>query len=75
MRGPMLQSILEDRFRLKIRRVSREMPVYELVVGKSGAKVSPYTGTDCVIRDPAVWPPATLPEGQRIGMPVPLLTV
>jgi uncharacterized protein (TIGR03435 family) len=65
MRGPMLQAVLEDRFKLKIRRVTREMPVYELVIGKSGAKVSPYTGTDCVIKDDAVWPPATLPEGQR----------
>ena len=47
MRGPMLQAILEDRFKLKVRRVTREMPVYELVIAKSGAKVSPYTGHDC----------------------------
>lgn len=65
MRGPMLQAILEDRFKLKIRRVMREVPVYELVAGKSGAKVSPYTGTDCVIQDKALWPPPALPDGQR----------
>ena len=65
MRGPMLQAILEDRFKLKIRRVSREMPVYELVAAKSGAKVAPYTGTDCVIKDDAAWPPPAPPEGQR----------
>jgi len=65
MRGPMLRAILEDRFKLKVRRVSREMPVYELVVAKSGAKVSPYTGHDCVIKDDAAWPPVVLPEGQR----------
>ena len=65
MRGPMLKAVLEDRFKLKIRRVTREMPVYELVIAKSGAKVAPYTGNDCVIKDEAVWPPAALPEGQR----------
>jgi uncharacterized protein (TIGR03435 family) len=65
MRGPMLQTVLEDRFKLKVRRVTREMPVYELVIAKSGAKVAPYTGSDCMIRDYAVWPPATLPAGQR----------
>ena len=65
MRGPMLQAILEDRFKLKIRRATREMPVYELVIAKTGAKVAPYTGNECVIRDESVWPPAPLPEGQR----------
>ena len=65
MRGPMLQAILEDRFKLKIRRVSREMPVYELVAAASGAKVAPYKGTDCVIKDDAAWPPPAPPEGQR----------
>jgi bla regulator protein blaR1 len=65
MRGPMLQAVLEDRFKLKTHRVSREMPIYELVIAKSGAKVSPYTGTDCVIKDAAAWPPPPPPEGQR----------
>lgn len=65
MRGPMLQAILQDRFKLKIRRVTRETPIYELVIAKSGAKVTPYTGHDCVIRDDAAWPPPALPAGQR----------
>jgi bla regulator protein BlaR1 len=65
MRGPMLQAVLEDRFKLKVRRVTREMPVYELVIARAGAKVSPYTGNECVIRDEAVWPPAAPQEGQR----------
>jgi uncharacterized protein (TIGR03435 family) len=64
MRGPMLQALLEDRFKLKIRRESREVPIYELVVAKSGAKVTPYTGTDCVPKDHAAWPPVVLPAGQ-----------
>ena len=31
----------------------------------SGAKVSPYTGHDCVIKDTSVWPPLAPPAGQR----------
>jgi uncharacterized protein (TIGR03435 family) len=34
----MLQSLLADRFKLKVHREMREMPVYELVVGKNGPK-------------------------------------
>jgi uncharacterized protein (TIGR03435 family) len=33
------QSLLEDRFQLKFHRETKEMPVYELTVAKSGAKV------------------------------------
>jgi uncharacterized protein (TIGR03435 family) len=65
MRGPMLQAVLEDRFKLKIRRESREAPIYELVAAKSGAKVSPYSGTDCVARDASIWPPPQPPTGKR----------
>ena len=35
----MLQSLLEDRFKLKAHRETRELPVYELTVAKGGAKV------------------------------------
>jgi uncharacterized protein (TIGR03435 family) len=35
----MLQNLLADRFKLKAHRESREMPVYALVVGKSGSKL------------------------------------
>jgi len=34
----MLQSLLADRFKLKVHSEMREMPVYELVVGKNGPK-------------------------------------
>lgn len=34
----MLQLLLADRFKLKVHTESREMPVYELVVGKNGPK-------------------------------------
>ncbi len=42
----MLRSLLEDRFQLKVRRESKEMPVYELEVAKSGPKLAPHTGGD-----------------------------
>jgi bla regulator protein blaR1 len=35
----MVQSLLEDRFQLKIHREAKEMPVYELAVAKGGAKI------------------------------------
>lgn len=41
MSGPMLQTLLEDRFQLKLHRESREVPVFNLVVAKDGAKLTP----------------------------------
>jgi uncharacterized protein (TIGR03435 family) len=35
----MLQSLLADRFKLKIRRETKELPVYAVVVGKGGLKL------------------------------------
>jgi uncharacterized protein (TIGR03435 family) len=35
----MMQALLADRFQLKLHRESRELPVYWLVVGKSGPKI------------------------------------
>jgi uncharacterized protein (TIGR03435 family) len=37
----MLQSVLEDRFQIKIHRETKEYPVYGLVVGKAGLKLQP----------------------------------
>ena len=39
MQGPMMQSLLEDRFHLKIHRETREVPVYVLSVAKGGLKL------------------------------------
>ncbi|HEV1286937.1 MAG TPA: M56 family metallopeptidase, partial [Bryobacteraceae bacterium] len=36
----MLQSLLEDRFKMKIRRETKVVPVYAVVVGKSGPKLT-----------------------------------
>jgi uncharacterized protein (TIGR03435 family) len=38
---PMVQSLLDDRFKLKIHRETRELPIYSLTLAKSGAKPGP----------------------------------
>ncbi len=39
MLGPIMQTLLEDRFKLKTHHETREVPVYELTVAKGGLKV------------------------------------
>jgi uncharacterized protein (TIGR03435 family) len=48
MEGPMMQAILEDRFKLKIHRETRQGPVYELVLGKGSPKLKPYQEGSCI---------------------------
>jgi bla regulator protein blaR1 len=61
MSGPMLQTLLEDRFKLKVRRASRDVPIYALTVDKAGSKLTPSSST-CLPRpehqpgDPFVQP-------------------
>jgi uncharacterized protein (TIGR03435 family) len=43
----MLQSLLEDRFRLKMHRGTKEVPVYRLVVAKSGNQLPKPKEGDC----------------------------
>jgi uncharacterized protein (TIGR03435 family) len=59
MEGPMLQTILEDRFKLKIHRETRRGPVYELALGKGSPKLKPLQDGSCT---PVV-----------VGRPLPLL--
>ncbi len=42
----MLQALLTDRFQLKFHRETRQVPVYELVVGKNGPKVPKANPTE-----------------------------
>jgi len=42
----MLQTLLTERFNLKVHRETREDTVYSLVVSKNGPKLQPSTGTD-----------------------------
>lgn len=47
MEGPMMQAILEDRFKLKIHREIRQGPVYELVLGKGSPRLKAYQEGSC----------------------------
>jgi uncharacterized protein (TIGR03435 family) len=44
MRGPMLQTLLEDRFALKIHRETRDGQVYAVTVAKGGPKLPAFEG-------------------------------
>jgi uncharacterized protein (TIGR03435 family) len=54
----MLQSLLAERFQLKVSQSSKELPIYALVVAKSGAKLS----------ESAAPPAGSGPTGQRTMM-------
>jgi uncharacterized protein (TIGR03435 family) len=47
MRGPMLRALLEERFQLKVRRETREAPLYALTVTKNGPKLHPTLEGSC----------------------------
>jgi uncharacterized protein (TIGR03435 family) len=59
-----MQSLLEDRFQLKFHRETRELPVYELTVAKSGSKVK-LAEDQTPIRPPerGTAPPPAPPRG------------
>src|ERR1051325_11182055 len=61
--GPMLQALLEERFRLKTHREMREMPVYAMTVGKGGLKVKPLAEGACTALDLSHPPPPPKPGG------------
>jgi uncharacterized protein (TIGR03435 family) len=65
MHGPMLQSLLEERFRLKLHRDRRDVPVYALVVGKGGPRLTASTEESCRPLDLA----SDLPAPPRPGEP------
>jgi uncharacterized protein (TIGR03435 family) len=66
MEGPMLQALLEDRFRLKVHRETRQVPVYALTVAKGRPKFHPAVEGDCVpLPVPPIFPPPELPPGKR----------
>ena len=51
MMHEMLQSLLEDRFQLKMHRDTEQIPMYALTVAKGGLKIKPAKEGECV--DPA----------------------
>ena len=58
MRGPMMQSLLEERLKLKIHRENREVPVYELTLAKDSSKLPPAKEGSCIPADR--WEPTVL---------------
>jgi uncharacterized protein (TIGR03435 family) len=50
MQGPMLQAILEDRFKIKVHRETREIAVDALVIARGGSKLKPFVEGSCVRR-------------------------
>ena len=64
MLGPMLQTLLEERFQLKTHIEMRETPVYAMTVGKGGLKVQPLAQVACTpidLLNPAAAKPGDLP--------------
>ena len=64
----MLQSLLEDRFKLKIHRETRQQPVYELTITKGGSKLQQPKPDGCAAPVNGV-PVPPLPPGP--GAPPP----
>jgi len=69
MRGPMLQALLRDRFRLRIHAETKEVSGYALVVAKGGPKLTSHKEGSCVdtgLVAPLQGPPPAHVPGQRI---------
>lgn len=64
MQGPMLQSLLEDRFKLKIHRQTKEGPVYALTRASESLRLKPFQEGSC-IQMPLTLPAPVPPDGQR----------
>ncbi len=61
---PMLQTLLEDRFKLKVHHETKQMPVYVLTFAKSGSKVPEAKDGGCVKLGPDSLPPPPPAPGQ-----------
>jgi uncharacterized protein (TIGR03435 family) len=72
----MLQTLLADRFKLKVHRETREGPVFALTVAKSGSKLKqPQSGEESFIRTSRTGPidqdaVTSVLEGRKASMPV-----
>jgi len=65
MLGPLMQTLLEDRFHLKVHRETREIPVYVMTVAKDGPKLQAAQEGACLHYDPTVFnQPGTPPGGK-----------
>lgn len=66
---PMLQSLLEDRFQLKVRREAREVPVYALTLPKGASKLPEAKEGGCREMTPDKPPPPPPAPGQFPSTP------
>jgi uncharacterized protein (TIGR03435 family) len=64
----MLQALLEERFRLALRREMRTIPVYALIAGSGGLHLPKSTHTSCV-EFPGGSPPTPSAPGQAPSIP------
>jgi len=65
MRGPMMQTLLEDRFHLKIHKETKDVPVYELTVAPGGPKLKESVDGSCLTFAQVM----ALPPRRPPGMP------
>ena len=67
MYGPMLQVLLENRFKLKLHRDTRESPIYTLTIAKSGTSWSGRRKESCTLagRDAEPSPAPTRTRARR----------
>jgi bla regulator protein BlaR1 len=72
MSGSMVRALLEDRFKLKLHREIREIPVYALTVAKGGPKLQPFKEGTCIARDLGDPEHSPLPRLEP-GQPLPLI--
>lgn len=67
MRGPMMEALLEDRFKLKIHEEKIEGSVYFLTAARGGPKLKPFKEGSCTPY-PTTRPVPPLPAGQQYCM-------
>jgi uncharacterized protein (TIGR03435 family) len=63
MKGPMMQALLADRFKLKLHREAKEVNIFELSVARGGPKLQPAKMGGCVVFDRNN-PPPDPPPGE-----------
>jgi uncharacterized protein (TIGR03435 family) len=64
----MLQNLLAERFKLALHREGKEMPIYELVIGKNGFKLKESAADPAAAEDRGLQPPARVPPRPPMGV-------
>jgi uncharacterized protein (TIGR03435 family) len=64
MGGPMLLTLLQDRFQLKIHTTVDQVPMYALSVGPAGIRLKPFEDGNCVNIENGIFP---YPGGFKFG--------